>query len=301
MKREKNRLDKVLPEVKEWANDSFLPRGRIEAYINGQGHLALATIDLFRYGMLEIKKSLLEIDSDAANARKSMSNGFQRLIYSQIIDLNDVKVKERPYVYGLDELTHFSLGALASGRSELVEPFYKEICDSINGEYGVHDGHKPPVGSTLRYAAFGLSIIGDWLGKPMDLDKHALPRDPAWGQLVAHWREPNLEKFLTALLIACDTHIERIAVTDNEANNKSKQFEFDSVFLAVYPAEILAVLRLRDMLGLANPESIDHPLMQTPYATITSLPDEVTTHDELLEKFLDMVRQRDPQVLPAGF
>ncbi|MEO9246052.1 hypothetical protein ABI279_26875, partial [Pseudomonas inefficax] len=68
-----------------------------------------------------------------------------------------------------------------------------------------------PIGTTLRYAAFGLTIIGDWLGKPLNLDKYALPRDPAWGQLVAHWREPDPDKLAPILVAACDTHVERIA------------------------------------------------------------------------------------------
>ncbi|QCR07116.1 hypothetical protein [Brenneria rubrifaciens] len=182
----------------------------------------------------------------------------------------------------------------------MVQPHYQTVLDGIDGGYGIHDGHNLPLGTTLRYAAFGLTIIGDWLGKPLDLDKHALPRDPAWGQLVAHWREPDLDKFLPVLLAACDTHVERIAVTEREANQQAKQFEFNSVFLAVHPTEILAVLRLRELLGLPNPDHIDHPLMQTPYAAITCQPGEVTERDELLDRFLEVVRQRDPQVLPPG-
>ncbi|RRO07454.1 hypothetical protein DMB81_010500 [Pectobacterium aquaticum] len=190
------------------------------------------------------------------------------------------------------------LGAIATGRPELVQPHYQTVFDGVDGGYGVHDGHNLPLGTTLRYAAFGLTIIGDWLGKPLDLDKHALPRDPAWGQLVAHWREPDPEKFLPVLLTACDTHIERIALTERE--DDTGQFEFGSVFLAVHPTEILAILRLREIIGLTNPAHIDHPLMQTPYAEITCLPGEVTERDELLDRFLEVVRQRDPQVLPPG-
>ncbi|MBI0471763.1 hypothetical protein EXT68_10745 [Pectobacterium parmentieri] len=179
-----------------------------------------------------------------------------------------------------------------------MQPHYQTVLDGVDGGYGVHDGHNLPLGTTLRYAAFGLTIIGDWLGKPLDLDKHALPRDPAWDQLVAHWREPDPEKFLPILLTACDTHIERIALTERE--DDTGQFEFGSVFLAVHPTEILAVLRLREIIGLMNPAHIDHPLMQTPYAAITCQPDEVTERDELLDRFLEVVRQRDPQVLPSG-
>ncbi|KAF0864735.1 hypothetical protein PLD_26415 [Pseudomonas sp. LD120] len=180
----------------------------------------------------------------------------------------------------------------------MVKPYHETLFAGIEGNYGVRDGHDLPLGSTLRYAAFGLSIIGDWLGQPLDLEKHALPRDLAWGQLVAHWRHPDPDVLLSALLLACDTHVERIALTERESD--SGKFEFGSVFLAVHPTEILAVLRLRDLLGLPNPKEIDHPLMKTPYAAITCLPGAVTERDELLEQFLAVVRQRDPQVLPVG-
>lgn len=204
----------------------------------------------------------------------------------------------RPIIEDLDTATHLMLGAIATGQSELVRPYHRVLFDNVNGGYGIGDGHDLPLGSTLRYAAFGLTIIGDWLGMPLDLDKHALPRDPAWGQLVANWREPDAEKFLPVLLSGCDTHIERIALTERE--DDSGNFEFASVFLAVHPTEILAVLRLREMLGLTNPAEIDHPLMQTPYAAITCLPGEVTERDELLDNFLNVVRERDPHVLPSG-
>lgn len=300
MKKDKSRLDSILPQVREWATDGFLPRDRVEKYVNEQGHLALATVDLFKHGMLEVKQSLLSTIDNANKANIHMAHAFKRFIYSQLIDLTDMKTNDRLFIYSLDTLTHFTLGAIATGNHKYIEPFHKAIFDSLDGGYGVHDGRKPPISSTLRYAAFGLTIIGDWLGKPLDLDKHALPRDPAWGQLVAHWREPDPDKFLPVLLAACDTHIERIAVTEREANQQAKQFEFNSVFLAVHPTEILAVLRLRESLGLPNPDHIDHPLMQTPYAAITCQPGEVTERDELLDRFLEVVRRRDPQVLPPG-
>lgn len=301
MKRDKGRLDKVLIEVKEWASDSFPPRGRLEAYIDKQGHLRLATIDLFKHGMAKVNQSLLAtIEGVRGDVNIHMAHAFTRMTLAKILDIRERKGSDQLIVGNLDSMTHLMFGAIATGQPNLVEPFHQAVFDGIDGGYGLHDGHNPPISSTLRYAAFGLTIIGDWLGKPLDLDKHALPRDPAWGQLVAHWREPDLDKFLPVLLGACDTHIERIAVTEREANQQTKQFEFNSVFLAVHPTEILAVLRLRELLGLQNPAQIDHPLMQTPYAAITSRPGEVTERDELLDRFLEVVRQRDPHVLPPG-
>ena len=299
-----SRLNKSLKKVPDWASNLGLPAKFFEQYIAGQGNILLAIdgfFGLFSLGMDEIKRSLLAANSGNTKvATNSMNSGFRRILYASQIEILMATNSDgsQDCIENLDGATQLMLGALSTGAPELVNPFYRVLLENLSSGFGVGDGHNPPLGTTLRYAAFGLTIIGDWLGKPLDLDKHALPRDPAWGQLVAHWREPDPEKFLPVILAACDTHVERIALTEKE--DDSGHFEFGSVFLAVHPTEILAVLRLRDMLGLPNPAYIDHPLMQTPYAAITCLPGDVTERDELLENFLAVVRQRDPQVLPVG-
>ncbi|WP_260627367.1 hypothetical protein [Pseudomonas protegens] len=297
-----SRLEKSLRWTKEWASGRSFPTTDFEEYLEGQGDVRAAVdgvFGLFALGMQEVNQSLLAAGRNQWNlANLHMAFGFTRMLYAKTIDINSVKGTNRKIIGGLDSVTHLMLGAIAMGQSEFVQPVHKILFAGIEGGYGIRDGHDLPLGTTLRYAAFGLSIIGDWLGQPLDLEKHALPRDLAWGQLVANWRNPDPDVLLPALLLACDTHVERIALTERESD--SGKFEFSSEFLAVHPTEILAVLRLRDLLGLPNPKEIDHPLMKTPYAAITCLPGAVTERDELLEQFLAVVRQRDPQVLPAG-
>lgn len=298
-KKTASRLDKVSSQVDEWASHPWPPYGWLEAYINGSEELALANVDLYKFGMIEVSKSLLSVKSARGDiAIQHMAFGVARMLCSELTSISAMQDSDQLITDDLDGVAHLLLAAVATGQQQYVRPFYTAALAGMAGAYGVHDGHNPPPGTTLRYAAFALSIIGDWLGMPIDLDAHALPRDPAWGQLVALWRDPDPEALLPALLLACDTHVERIAVTEREANALSRDFEFASVFLAVHPTEILAVLRLRDLLGLPNPVTIDHPLMQTPYATITARPGEIADRDELLERYLATVRQRDPQALP---
>ena len=279
-----------------------MPTTSFEEYLEGVGNIGLAVSGLsglFVLGMDEVNQSLLAAAAGKWNlASQHLTYAFARMLYAKAIGINNVKGTNRKTTGDLDSSTHLMLGAIATGQHELVKPYHETIFAGIEGGYGMRDGHNPPLDSTLRYAAFGLSIIGDWLGQPLDLEKHALPRDLAWGQLVANWRNPDPDVLLSALLLACDTHVQRIALTERESD--SGKFEFSSEFLAVHPTEILAVLRLRDLLGLPNPKEIDHPLMKTPYAAITCLPGAVTERDELLEQFLAVVRQRDPQVLPHG-
>ncbi|WP_196491037.1 hypothetical protein [Burkholderia cepacia] len=300
-KASKTRLDKVLPEVQAWSTDMWPLTGSLDEYLGGGSRVIFATSDLFKAGMMSVGNSLLAAQSGQwPQANQHMTSGFARMLYSLMIDVMALKGTGRSIIFDLDTITETMLGAIAMGQPQLVKPFHQAVFAGIDNGYGVDDGHKPPLGSTLRYAAFGLSIIGDWLGQPLDVDKHALPRDPAWGLLVAHWREPSPDKLLPILLNACDTHVERIAVTGREVDTQSAKFEFGSVFEAIHPTEILAVLRLREMVGLSNPDHIDHPLMQTPYARITCRPGELLLQDDLLNRFLSTVRQRDAQVLPPG-
>ncbi len=301
IKKTVNRLEKVLLQVDEWASHPWPPYGWLESYINGNEEVALANVDLYKFGMVEVSKSLLAAKSRKGEiASQHMAYGIARMLCAELTGIATMRNSDQIITNDLDGVAHLLLAAVVTGQQHLVSPFYAAVLTGLEGGYGVHDGRNPPASTTLRYAAFGLSIVSDWLGMPLDLDAHALPRDPAWGRLVAHWREPDPDKLLPVLLLACDTHVERIAVTEREASARSKDFEFGSVFLAVHPTEILALLRLRDLLGLPNPPIIDHPLMQTPYAMITCRPGEVTERDELLDRYLNAVRQRDPQVLPPG-
>ncbi len=227
-----------------------------------------------------------------------MASGFARRAIAETISIERLKGTDRIAIGDLDGFTDLMFGTIALGRPDVAGVLYSTVVAGLEGGYGVNS---LGLGSTLRYSAFGLSIISDWFGQPLDLDKHALPRDPAWGPLVSLWRDPDPDKLLPALIATCDVHVARIARTERESD--SGNFEFDTPLLAVHPTEILAVLRLRELLGLANPRQIDHPLMQTPYAQITCVPLFLTSRgirDELLDKFLDTVRRRDPQVLPKG-
>jgi len=213
------------------------------------------------------------------------------------VTIQNMRSTKNFHYQDLDGIAYLMFCAIATGQLGLIPSCLWAVQSGLEGGYGLRDGHRPPIGTTLRFGAFGLTLIGDWLGKPFDLDKHALPRDPAWGQLVAHWREPNPEKVLPILLAACDTHVERIALTSKEVD--SGNFEFGSTFEAVYPAEILAIINLRRTLGLTTP-FINHPLMTTPYAALTLPPNTRLERDELLDNFLKAACKLNPEAVPEG-
>ncbi|MEX5342399.1 hypothetical protein [Pseudomonas sp. I2] len=298
-KKPQARLTKSLNTIHSWAL-SELPQdiNNITTYVERGGSVGIAADEFFMLGMNQIGKAFQTLsNSSITTSTKQIAAGTRILVAADSILIKRLQGTRNISFDDLDGITHIMLCALATGQFSLIEPFHRAVFAGLENGYGVRDGHNLPIGTSLRFAAFGLAIIGNWLGKPLDLDKHALPRDPAWGQLVAHWREPNPEKLLPVLLTACDTHVERIALTSRELD--SGNFEFGSPFEAVYPAEILAILNLRRSLDLANP-FIDHPLMKTPYAALTCPPETRFEKDELLERFLLAARKYDPEAVPEG-
>jgi len=295
----KNRLRRSLQQLSDWAVGSGnYPADWLSDYLTNGSHPTLACSVLFRTGLLEVKNELSQAQGRVTpSAPQSLNSGTIKMIISNVVRIELCKDTKRVETDSLDGLTHLMFCMIATGQLRLIAPFHQTVLSALEGGYGVEDGNSLPIGTSLRYAAFGLTIIGDWLGKPLDLDKHALPRDPAWGQLVAHWREPDPDKLAPILVAACDTHVQRIALTSRELD--SGNFEFGSPFEAVYPAEILAILNLRRSLGLPNPP-IDHPLMKTPYAQLTCPPGMRFEADDLLMRFMAAACKHDPDAVPAG-
>jgi len=296
------RLRDTLDEIQPWAEEYSSPiqdgyikdPNQVEKYIKGSVTLYEASMDLDKLGLIEITRSLLAAKSGRmVDAKTHLFNGISNRLVFNALSIIGLKGTGRYTFVKPDDVLMEMMAAISMGGLRIARQLHTVLIQGLTENYGIKNGHVYKGQDVFRYSAMALTIIHDWLGLPLDLDKLGFPRDPAWGPLVSHWRDPDAEKLLPILNAACDVHVERI--WRGEEGTES-QYEFNSPFLAVYPAEILAVLRLRDSLGLANPV-MDHPLMQTPYAQITALPGEITQKDALMDGFLHVARQRDPQIL----
>jgi hypothetical protein len=101
-----------------------------------------------------------------------------------------------------------------------------------------------------------------------------------------HWDNPaNLQQ---ALLSVANYHVENLRDKSN-----ADIAEFTHPPVDIVPAELIAIQRVREKLGLETP-AIDHPLMETPFANPPrNLPPEP---DELLSQVLDKVRTIIPDL-----
>lgn len=81
-----------------------------------------------------------------------------------------------------------------------------------------------------------------------------------YSTIVDTWRDEETAILQRSLVEACEFH-----VAESHYDTSKKHFEFFYDFHQLFPAEILAVLRLREHLGLEIP-AIPHPLMDLPMA-----------------------------------
>jgi hypothetical protein len=129
----------------------------------------------------------------------------------------------------------------------------------------------------------------DFQGKSYPLQDY--PTHPILEATLAEWRTQDLKKVENLLLAACDHHTQRA-----RPDNRKEFFEFNSGW-RLYPVEILMVLRLRQYIGLLNPE-LDHPIMKFPWSVLG--PEMPAEPDELLRGVLDRAKADegfDPEAL----
>ena len=86
----------------------------------------------------------------------------------------------------------------------------------------------------------------------------------------------------SAFFEACEFHLAR-----SRESNDRETYEFANPIYAVYPVEILFVMRVRQLLGLSHPE-VDHPLLYSPLAklptTSCSISPELKPIQEKIER-----------------
>lgn len=127
---------------------------------------------------------------------------------------------------------------------------------------------------------------------PIDTALYSYPESMAPYDLVlADWRSTDLAKVQQFVIQMAEHHVQMTDDSDPDAKK-----EFDNPDYQLFPYEILAFLRLREWMGLANPTEFDHPLMQQPLAFLpptVPLPDPATP---LLDQVIARYRQEFPDL-----
>jgi hypothetical protein len=112
-----------------------------------------------------------------------------------------------------------------------------------------------------RTQHFVIRLVSDWQGWAEVVPPEPLPcayDEQIFNDLLAHWRTQDVNVIRILLQRALQRHVEQTRW------NKDGVYFDCNVFSAIYnPYEVLAVLRLRQLQGLPNPDLSEHPLMDT--------------------------------------
>ena len=140
---------------------------------------------------------------------------------------------------------------------------------------------------------FVLRILADFLKeRPHVLSAEAL-FDPIYRTMFDLWRNPDANALVAVCLAACDYHLQpRIVGRQKEFHD----FLGDWASWNRTPIEILLMFKLRQLLGLSNPD-IDHPLMNTPLGV---LPEEIP-FDDLAKGPDDLIYRVRQRLIQDGY
>lgn len=124
---------------------------------------------------------------------------------------------------------------------------------------------------------FILQLISKWQHIELNLNGCDVPKNMnIYSEVLMHWDTEDIEQVKQLVNKMSDFHIE----TSKSDMSEDETNDFNESAFWFFPYEILAWLRIRELMGLPNPETYEHPLMQQPLAQMpeaTPFPD-----DELL-------------------
>lgn len=131
-------------------------------------------------------------------------------------------------------------------------------------------------------------LIDSWQGWPEPVSQDCLGSDPIFDALLAHWRTADAAELAPVLLAACDrrTHQSRV-------NSRKDSYELPGMGQWYDPFEIHALMRLRELEGLANP-ALDHVIMKGPLGALPA--PTAAWHSDLLDGVVAQLRKFHPEL-----
>ncbi|MUZ74914.1 hypothetical protein GOZ90_19685 [Agrobacterium vitis] len=133
-----------------------------------------------------------------------------------------------------------------------------------------------------RMSWFMLELTKDWLNADVSLDsdfrQHEVEDLGVWDKLLDGWKEPNERKFDALMSEMADYHLSQ---SKDAGMSETEWYEFEDMSYWLFPVELLAVLRLREWVGIGNP-TLSHPIFSvTPIGSLYPSPE--WPKDEVLD------------------
>lgn len=117
-----------------------------------------------------------------------------------------------------------------------------------------------------------------------------------YDEVLLHWNTRDLSQVDSLVTVMADYHVSRtVEQTEETPEEEEMDYEFSDIYYRFYPFEILAWLKIRALVGLDNPHSFSHPLMNQPLAeAITDTPLSRPTDHKETQQILALVKQNYP-------
>ena len=293
--------EELLAEIKRWVSDPFNlqflyqePLDKVEAFTSGRDfHIGELLVSLNSLSSWYAGKGVIEIfegrptnylcDSfwfsffENTIMRRSFerAKGQKNALWwlGALLGLKHLQ-QPRPRIMfndqGLLLAKAFALGLIdegeAIGRDSLI---------------GLKDGRFYGV-ERNNLTPFVLSVFARWKDIALPPEEFSFVIPEAYRELSQNLSADS-DELQPAIVKACDFHLTR-----SKDHTDEETYEFSDPVNAIYPVEILFVLRVRKLLGLNNPY-VDHPLLNSPLGklpdTKCSLRSELTPILERIEKF----------------
>jgi hypothetical protein len=279
---------KIYKETKSWISDSIKfifedSQENINKFLNNEELRS-------RYGTLMVSCSQLSVwyeQSFIVSAFEEDISSQQLLLESLECDIAELFIQEK------FQASNYQY-RLANPEKQFVKNLFREhglifakcfaLGDLENAEWlgnAIINDLKIEMFSSLyaRVAQFMLRLFCSW--KNIDFPKFPYSDElsvlpDCYTTILETWKEQKSIELENALFEACEFHIE-----ESKYDTQKRYFEFNDHFYRLFPAEILAVIQLRQNLNLETPE-IMHPLLQLPTVITPDLNSHVK--NELLEK-----------------
>ena len=175
----------------------------------------------------------------------------------------------------LDEAEHLASMTRTALDREARGPY--EVFNDAGDRFGLR-----------RTQHFILRLVADWKGWAPPTGPKCAFDEPLFNALIEKWRTTDLDELAALLAAACDRHTHQSRM---DAFSRNAFYDMRDWELWYDPFEVLSVLRLRDSLGLPNPQ-VRHPLLDTPLGVLP--PVTPLYSDELLEGVLEQARKERP-------
>lgn len=219
-----------------------------------------AHVLMFRVGQKAINENVLDV--------KMIANAFYANYISQLQDIYwHVQFKricaDRKHKQFGHECVFFSALGLLLGDDRALD------LARLQCEMHIKDFYSVGMCTQAPAASFILRLYFDYFKLPEPLPA-ASPDYPELSALFADWRTDDLDLLVSLCIAVCHRHTYQIKFGEDG------EHEFSGYDWMRYPIEIMAVLKLRAMLGLPNPERIDHLLMDSPLGVLPTETAECT-------------------------